>query len=67
MTTLHTPKKIKVKVYEEVKLPLTPYGTVDLWKLTVDSLARSLLERESIMWIDNKGINTPYIVSWVNI
>jgi len=43
-------RKIAVKVYEEVKYPL-PMSQNKVSKL--------------IEWVDNKGINTPYVITMV--
>lgn len=50
--------KIPVKVYSEVKNPT-------VFEVSRDIDAANLFGL--IEWVDNKGINTPYVVSWTNL
>lgn len=65
---LHTPKKIPVKVYSEIKGQdalnmITNWDQENILAAFKYSMppAPKLLE-----WVDNKGTNTPYIVTVVN-
>jgi len=54
-----TKKKIPVKVYEEIKLP-------DIYSFWPYSLVEETRNEPNLEWIDNNGINTPYVVTVIN-
>lgn len=62
--------KIRIKVYEEIKYP--PAGIFrgfqsEYWDLFTQKVLvdRANVSGNIIEWIDKKGINTPYLISYV--
>jgi hypothetical protein len=55
-------KKIPVIVYEEIK-EMYPLGTG--YAIIDDSQYTNWIKDKDIEWVDNNGINTPYLISWI--
>jgi len=55
-----TKVSIPITVYEEVKYVPRSAGT---W---VDGFTRLIFDHKNLKWVDNNGINTPYLVTTIN-